>query len=55
LSKFGNPWADFASFGVKALGKKSHQFASESPWNDEFFRSEEVKTILKSEDYIKIF
>ena len=38
LSKFGNPWADFASFGGKALGKKSHQFASESPWNDQFFK-----------------
>ena len=34
----GNPWQIFVSFGEKSLGKKSHQIASESPWNDEFFR-----------------
>ena len=27
----------FCEFWRKALGKKSHQFASESPWNDQFF------------------
>jgi len=31
LSKFGYPWADFASFRGKALGSRMHRFASESP------------------------
>jgi hypothetical protein len=36
LSKFGNPWADFASFRGKALGSRMRIFASESPGNDQF-------------------
>jgi hypothetical protein len=36
LSKFGYPWADFASFRGKALGSRMRRFASESPGNDQF-------------------
>jgi len=36
FSKFGNPWPYFASFGGKTLGSRTHGFASESPWNDQF-------------------
>jgi len=36
FSKFGNPWLHFASFGGKTLGLRTHRFASESPWNDQF-------------------
>jgi len=36
FSKFGNPWPYFASFGGKTLGLRTHRFASESPWNDQF-------------------
>jgi len=36
LSKFGNPWPCFAGFGGKTLGSRTHRFASESPWNDQF-------------------
>jgi len=36
FSKFGNPWTYFAGFGGKTLGSRTHRFASESPWNDQF-------------------
>jgi hypothetical protein len=36
LSKFGNPWTDFAGFRGKALGSRTRRFASESPGNDQF-------------------
>jgi hypothetical protein len=37
VSRFGKPWANFSTLERKALGKKSHDFASETPWNDQFF------------------
>ena len=37
LSRFGKPWAESSTLERKTLGKKSHVFASETPWNDQIF------------------
>jgi hypothetical protein len=37
LSRLGKPWALFKNLGEKTLGSKWLRFASETPWNDQFF------------------
>jgi hypothetical protein len=55
LSKFGNPWTDFAGFRGKTLGSRTRRFASESPGNDQFSQAEVMQShagvMCKSVDY----